>query len=122
MFRIALDTARSLTDARFGQAPKCKLNRTEYQDVIRATYLLAQANTAKDIREMLKKSIAEGVDPEVMVGDLDLIIMEAHNRLVSDTKYGKLSFNKMELEDLIYEKPMSKLVKNDMRQRIKGMR
>ena len=122
MYEIAIKTANSLTNARFGKAPKMKLNREDYGDIIKAVYLLAQTNTIKDIREILQSGIENKDETEILVGELDIAIVESHNYLVSKTKYGRMSFNKMDVEDLIYEKPLDKLLRNKKTMKPNGFR
>lgn len=110
---ISATTARTIASARFGDAPKMKISKIEYMDVMRAVYLLAQTNTAKDIRESIKIS-DDDVSLDHIMGDIEIMIMESHNELATKTKYGRLSFNTMDLEDLIYERPMSKIIKKNM--------
>ena len=102
---------RELTNARFGQAPKMKVSKKEYADVIKSAYLLAQTNTAKDIRRIIKSGIRDNEDIEMIVADIEMYIAKSHNALATKTKLGRLSFNKMEVEDLMYDKPYQNLCK-----------
>ena len=123
MFPIVNSTASSITNTRFGKADKAKLNRKEYHDIIKAVYLLAQTNTLKDVRESINKGRAQDIDLDLLLHvTLDENIVNSHNMLVNKTKYGKIAFREMEMEDLLYDKPLDKLFIPDGQQTMKGMR
>ena len=106
----ANETARQLTIGRFGKAPKVKINRDEFQDLLKSVYLLAQTNAIKDVRKALKEY--EGDEKvDVVIGITDIAIVNSHNALVTKTKYGRRSFNLMDVEDLIYDRSFKRLCK-----------
>lgn len=122
MCKTASHTAKNLTTARFGNATKVKMNKSEYEDMVKAVYLLAQTNTMKDIRLSVVKAINDDLSLDLVNGDLDIAITNSHNLLIERTKYGKKAFNKMEIEDLIYDTPMDKIRKNNAKLKSNGFR
>ncbi len=109
--------ARSTTHSRFNTAPKVKINRKEYHDILAATYLLAETNGIKDIRCFVKqfiKRIDEYKDhtlEEVLseiIGETDLHLIKVWDDL-RKTTFGRKIFAPMEVEDLIYDRPVQNL-------------
>jgi hypothetical protein len=101
--------ASNITQSRFNQAPRVKISKIEYKGILESTYLMAECNAYKDILSLLTNNQHE--DIQILIGELQLGVVNSWNAM-SETKHGAKCFNKMELEDVLYDKPMDKLFKN----------
>jgi hypothetical protein len=109
---IARDHARKLTFSRFGQAPKVKVGRAEYADVLEATFLMGEHTMITSILALIKDT--KGEDLDILIGELEIDQTKVWNEMAS-TKLGQKAFNKMYVEDISNETAINKHFKSGLR-------
>lgn len=106
---MSLQDARSHanrnTNTTFGLAPKCKINRNFFKDILEFTYLLAENNGMKHIKELLieyrKNNPSQELD--ILLGEIDLAIVKHWNEDLRGCQDGKKVFRPLDLEHLLYD-------------------
>ena len=104
--------ANTLANARWGQADKIKLSKSEFVDVTMASYIMAEFNTLIKITDILKENKDLNIDE--LIGELEIMSTKTWNDLAS-TKIGRTNFHKMYVEDLAMSKPVNKFFVNGLK-------
>jgi hypothetical protein len=82
---------------RFGEAPKLKFTRQEYEKFVRSTHLCGKTDVAEKLLQAHQKNPYPDVD--TLIGDLQLILTESFNefRQVNNTRQ---NLQKISVEEL----------------------
>ena len=102
------------TSARFGKAPKVKINRKEYADAIEMAYHLGKTQALYNVIAFLKSE--PSFKDDVLLGDLQLEFKEAWDDM-RKSKDGRLLFSSIEIEDIVENKSFEEFAKINVRQR-----
>jgi len=108
----ARDHANRNTQAKFKDAPACKIQRNTYKAMLEFTYLLAENNGISGVRRRLLKTRKEFPSPEIdnLIEDIEGEILGHWNFDLRGNKVGKATFRELTPDDIKNNTPIANLV------------
>ena len=111
--------ARAISSILYKTAPKIKLGKTDFENILEMAYYLAYSNCGKELCHRLKQDLKENErNYDICVGEVETVTLGSWNEL-SKHKLGSQLFSAMTVEDFMENKNMNNFVRKNKNARFR---
>ena len=104
--KTAERAAKRIANSRYGEAPKVKINKREFTELITMSYKIGEHNIIQNLVMLLKENKDLPIDE--LIGEFELLQVGVWNE-IAQTRQGRTQFAPLYVEDLAMGKNLHNL-------------